>query len=65
MLILIYSAPEGVNLLNQVKGKFPRSEKIDSKIVNKHDWCCQFSVNGHDLLFGKLISKDKIDEPYF
>ena len=51
--------------MNKVRGKVPRWGNISPKTFNKHNLCCQYSVNKPNLLFVSLRIRNKIDEPYF
>ena len=40
-------------------------QKNYPKTVSKHDFCYRCSIGDPGLLFGGLLVKDKIDEPFF
>ena len=50
---------------NQFNRGIPTCGKIDHKTLNKNVFYYPCSKDGPDFLFGNLMIRDKIDEPFF
>ena len=59
--VIVNTTHHNIHFLNQVKGEIPICGPIDPKTLNNHDFCYSCSKHVTDLLFVKLMIRDRIN----